>query len=238
MSIAIAPGGAEWRGAPGGPGSGAGARSSRMGAAALVITCSLSGAAVFFCAGPALVALGLSRGAHELAVFAGFFLAPMLVIVLSGRRAELGGLDRGFFEGVGAYVLLIAPLIPLIPLNRVYFESYRMGAGEAASWAFLTLLQVSTIDFFTRRVVQLELERAWGPGWGLLAGFAAWAGGHVLEYLWLRELMTPPGAALFLGLAGALTGLVYWRTKNALGLMAGHFLLNALVAALSIILLG
>ncbi|MGQ9582674.1 MAG: CPBP family glutamic-type intramembrane protease [Thermoplasmatota archaeon] len=206
--------------------------------AVLAVFCSLAGALTYLCASLGLRALGISRGAHELSVFIGFFLAPLLLIFSSGGRAELGGLDRGFLEGVGTYLLLLAPVLPLMQSRRDFFESYVMGAGDAALWALLTLLQVSTVDFFTRRVIQLEVERAWGACWGIAAGFAAWGAGHLLEYGWLSGLMTPPGAVIYLGVSGALTGLVYWRRRNVAGLAAGHFLINLVVAACSAALLG
>lgn len=210
----------------------------RIMSALLILTSSIVGSAVYSGFELFFSAIGVRKGSHELAVFLGFFVAPLGALLLWGRRPELGRLDRGFWAGAAAYQLFLPPIILVIPSNRAYFEAYRMGAGEAGLWALLTLLQVSSVDFFTRRVVQLEVERAWGPGQGLLAGFIAWCAGHVLEYGWLRGLMGPPGTLLYIGLAGVLTGIVYWRTKNALGLMAGHFILNLLAAVAAVALLG
>jgi len=176
-------------------------------------------------------------GAHQLAVFLGFSAVPAALIVLTKRRAELGGLDQKFLAGLGLYLCFLGPLVLLIPSNPEYFKGYRMPAPAFAVYMVLTLLQVSTVDFFTKRVVQLEVERAWGPGMGILAQFAAWTGGHVIEYFWLKDLAGPAGAVLFLGMTGALTGALYWKTKNVLGMMAGHWVLNLLLAAAAILYL-
>ena len=217
---------------------GAPARARRREAARLILISSVAGTAVYACVELGLPTVGIRRGAHELAVFFGFSITPLLTLLLSGRRPGLGGVDRGFAEGAGIYLLFLIPILPLITSRRTHFEGYLMEPAEAALWALLTLIQVTSVDFFTRRVVQLEVERAWGPATGVVAGFAAWSTGHIIEFGWLKELMGPPGALLFLGLTGALTGLVYHRTGNALGLMTGHFLLNVLVAAASAAILG
>ena len=115
-------------------------------------------------------------------------------------------------------MLFCVPLLFLIPLHREYFSWYRMAPAAAAWWAFLTLIQVSSVDFFTKRIVQLAAQ------------FAAWCGAHVVEYMWLKDLTGPAGAVLFLGITGALTGLLYLRTKNVLGMMAGHWFLNIAIA--------
>jgi membrane protease YdiL (CAAX protease family) len=56
--------------------------------------------------------------------------------------------------------------------------------------------------------------------------------------MWLRDIAGPAGAVLLLGIAGALTGLLYLRTRNVLGMMAGHWLLNLLLAAAAVIYMG
>lgn len=175
------------------------------------------------------------KGAHQLAVALGFLVVPLAMLRLSGRRPELGGVDRGFLAGVGLYMLFLSPLLLLVPANPQYFRGYRMEATAFLAWALLTLLQVGSVDFFTKRIVQLESERAWGAGKGMALQFLTWAGAHVLEYGWLKDLAGPAGAALFLGLTGAATGLVYWRTKNVTGMMAGHWLLNLGMAAAAVI---
>lgn len=174
-------------------------------------------------------------GAHQMAVFVGFLAVPFTVLLYTRRKPELGGFDRLFLAGIGLYLVFLLPILGLIPANESYFRGYRMAAPALAGWAFLTLIQVSSVDFLTKRIVQLEVEKLWGPGKGMLAQFLAWCGAHVIEYGWLQDLAGPAGAVLFLGVTGAVTGAVYWRTKNVLGMMAGHWILNLLLLAAALI---
>lgn len=193
--------------------------------------CLLLGGGAYLALDYGLPLTSYGRGAHEFAVFAGFLAVPFTLLLQTRRKPELGGLDRGFFAGIGMYLLFLSPLLALVPMHPEYFRGYRMAAPALGAWAFLTLIQVSSVDFFTKRIVQLEVEKLWGPGKGMLAQFAAWSGAHVIEYMWLQDIATPAGAVLFLGITGATSGAVYWKTKNVLGMMAGHWILNLLLAA-------
>ncbi|MBM4249366.1 MAG: CPBP family intramembrane metalloprotease [Euryarchaeota archaeon] len=193
--------------------------------------CLLLGGGAYLALDYGLPLTPFGRGAHQLAVFIGFLAVPFTILLFTRRSPELGGLDRGFLAGIGTYLLFLLPLLALVPMNPEHFRWYRTAAPGLSGWAFFTLIQVASVDFFTKRIVQLEVERAGGPAWGILAQFLAWAGAHVLEYGWLKDLAGPAGAVLFLGLTGAVTGLVYWRTKNVLGMMAGHWILNLLLVA-------
>jgi hypothetical protein len=206
-------------------------------AAIFILGCAIAGSAVYWALEAALPLTPVRPG-HELAVFCGFFLVPLGILLATKRSPGLGRFDRGFFEGLGLYLLFLVPLLFLIPSHREFFGGYRMAPVTAVPWAVLVFLQVSSVDFFTKRIVQLEVWRSWGKGWGLAAQFAAWSGAHVVEYLWLRDLAGPAGAILFLGTTGALTGLLYLRTRNVLGMMVGHWVLNLLLAAAAVIYLG
>jgi hypothetical protein len=205
--------------------------------AIFVAACTLAGGAVYLALDIGIPFTPVKRG-HELAVFCGFFLVPLALLLSTGRKPRLGKLDRGFLEGIGLYMLFLVPLLLLIPLHPDFFSAYKMAPEGVIIWAPLTLIQVSTIDFFTKRIVQLEVWETWGASWGLAAQFAAWSGAHVIEYIWLRDIATPAGAIIFLGATGALTGLLYMRTKNVLGMMAGHWTLNLLLAVAAVIYLG
>jgi len=205
--------------------------------AIFVLACAILGGAAFWALELALPRTPLAPG-HEVAVFVGFFLVPLAILLFKGRKVRLGGLDRGFLMGFGLYMCFLVPLLFLIPAHPAFFGRYRMEPAAAVAWALLTLIQVSSVDFFTKRIVQLEVEGAWGAGWGMAAQFAAWSIGHVPEYLWLSALAGPAGAVLFLGITGALTGLLYHRTKNVLGMMVGHWLLNLILAGAALIYLG
>jgi len=205
--------------------------------ATFILSCATVGGAVYLALEAALPLSPLKRG-HELAVFCGFFLTPLAILLATKRKPELGKFDRGFFEGLGLYMLFLVPLLFLIPLNKEFFWGYRMAPATAVIWAFYTFIQVSSVDFFTKRIVQLEVWQAWGKSWGLAAQFAAWSGAHVIEYMWLKDLAGPAGAILFLGTTGALTGLLYLRTKNVLGMMVGHWLLNLILAGVAVIFFG
>jgi len=205
--------------------------------AVFIAACTLSGGAVYVALESGLLPATLKVG-HELAVVGGFFLVPLGILLATGRKPRLGRLDRGFFEGIGLYMLFLVPLLLLIPLYPDFFSAYMMVPAAVVPWAILTLMQVSTVDFFTKRIVQLEVWEAWGKSWGLVAQFATWSGAHVIEYMWLKDIATPAGAVIFLGTTGALTGLLYIRTKNVLGMMVGHWMLNLILAASAVIYLG
>jgi hypothetical protein len=205
--------------------------------AIFILACTIAGGAAYWALEAGLPLTPLKRG-HELAVFCGFFLVPLGILWATGRKLQLGSFDRGLLEGIGLYMLFLVPLLFLIPLNKEFFSGYRMAPATAALWAFYTFIQVSSVDFFTKRIVQLEVWQAWGKSWGLAAQFAAWSGAHVVEYMWLKDLTGPAGAILFLGTTGALTGLLYLRTKNVLGMMVGHWLLNLILAGAAVIYLG
>lgn len=192
-------------------------------------TCLLLGGGAYFALEYGLPLTPFGNGAHQLAVFVGFLAVPFTVLLYTRRKPELGGFDRRFLIGIGMYLVILLPLLLLLPANESYFRGYRMAAGALAGWLFLTLIQVASVDFFTKRIVQFELEKLWGPGKAMMAQFAAWSGAHVIEYGWLKELAGPAGAILFLGVTGAVTGAVYWKTKNVLGMMAGHWVLNILL---------
>ena len=200
-----------------------------------ICACLLLGGCAFLALELGLPLTPFGNGSHQLAVFIGFLAVPFTILLLTRRKPELGGLDRGFLTGIGMYLLFLLPLLALVPMNPDYFRGYRMAAPALAAWAFLTLIQVSSVDFFTKRIVQLEIERRWGPGRGILVQFAVWCGAHVIEYVWLKDVAGPAGAILFLGITGAVSGVVYWKTKNVLGMMAGHWVLNLLLAAAAMI---
>ncbi len=212
-------------------------RSSRglKGPVGFIFACLLLGGGAYLALELGLPLTPFSNGSHQLAVFIGFLAVPFTVLLHTRRKPKLGGLDRGFLAGIGMYLLFLLPLLALVPTNPDYFRNYRMPAPAFAAWAFFTLIQVASVDFFTKRIVQLEVETSWGPGKGMLAQFLAWAGAHIIEYFWLKDIAGPAGAILFLGVTGAASGVVYWRTKNVLGMMAGHWILNILLAATAVL---
>lgn len=202
---------------------------------AFIGVCILLGGGAYLALEYGLPRTPFGTGSHQLAVFIGFLAVPFTVLLHTRRKPELGGLDRGFLAGIGMYIAFAMPLLLLVPANPAYFRGYHMAAPAFAAWAFLTLIQVSSVDLFTKRIVQLEIERLWGPGKGMLAQFAVWCGAHVIEYAWLKEIAGPAGAVLFLGVTGAVSGFVYWKTKNVLGMMVGHWVLNLVLAAAALL---
>jgi hypothetical protein len=200
-----------------------------------IVVCLLLGGGAYLALEYGLPLTPFGNGSHQFAVFAGFLAVPFTILLWTRRKPELGEPDRGFLAGIGMYLLFLLPLLALVPSNPEYFRGYRMEPPAFAAWAFLTLIQVTSVDFFTKRIVQLEAGRLWGPGRGMLAQFAVWCGAHVIEYGWLRDIAGPAGAILFLGVTGAVSGAVYWKTKNVLGMMAGHWMLNLLLAAAAVL---
>jgi hypothetical protein len=164
-----------------------------------------------------------------------FLLVPAGALWWWGEPAQWGRLDRGFLLSVAAYAPFAAWVVLSIPAApSKYFAplaSILPSLPAGPVWVVATFLHVGAVDYFTKRVVQLESETLWGPRPAQALQLTAWCAGHVVEWLWLREVLGDAGAAAFLVAAGAVTGWVYARWKCVAGLMAGHLMVNLAAAA-------
>ncbi len=170
-----------------------------------------------------------------------FLFVPLLY--LAGRRLplRLGGFGRPFLLSAASYAPFAAWAALAAPGSEWFYRSLAATVTTFPAvvfWAADTFLHVGAVDYFTKRVVQLEAELRFGAHKALALQTVAWSLGHVVEWLWLRLLLGEAGAALFLVSAGVVTGLAYARWKNAAGLMTGHFLVNLTAAAYSVALFG
>lgn len=174
------------------------------------------------------------RGDHALDVTLAFLALPAALLLAMRERPELGSADRWLALGVAVYLPFALWVVLYVPSHQGFFRDWAgldEGAPSVGLHVALVALNVASVDFFCRRVVQLGASRAWGDRRGLALATAAWLAGHVPEALWLDDLMGGAAGVAFILLAGVATGLVYMRGRNVLGLMLGHALLNAIVVA-------
>ena len=87
-------------------------------------------------------------------------------------------------------------------------------------------------------------------GWNYLMLIMVVFGFHLFPLFFLRGMADEfskkhknpkqkiAGAVIFLGVTGATTGWLYSRTKNVLGMMFGHWLINIVVAGVSLLYFG
>ena len=174
---------------------------------------------------------------HVLAVAVSFLVLPVLWLRYRGRGWDLGGLDAGLLSGIALYLAFAVWILLYVPSDPGFFLDFQdplASAPEVLASVFIAAVHVMPVDYFCRRVVQLEAERHWGPWWGFAAATCAWGLGHVVEWFWLKELMGPIGSTVFIAVAGVTTGLVYMKWHNAIGLMLGHAALNWAVIIYSV----
>ena len=194
-------------------------------------------AACLGCFGVLEVGLGHVDNGHIIAVAVSFLALPAVWLRYRGRDRDLGGLDAGFLSGIALYLAFAVWVLLYVPRNPDFFLDFQdplASAPEVFASLSLAAIHVMPVDYFCRRVVQLEAERHWGPWWGFAAATCAWGLGHVVEWFWLKELMGPMGAAVFIAVAGVTTGLLYMKWHNAIGLMLGHAALNWAVIIYSV----
>jgi len=165
-----------------------------------------------------------------------FLFLPVVYLVRRRLPLAVGKVDRTFAWSASAYAPFALWVAAAAPGASAYFSALALSIATPlllVGWAVDTFFHVGSVDYFTKRIVQLEVEKVWGPKRALLVQWAAWSAGHVVEWLWLRFLLGDAGAAAFLVLSGLVTGLAYMRWKNVGGLMLGHFLVNATAAAIA-----
>ena len=174
---------------------------------------------------------------HELSVFVSFLVLPFIYLYHKERKStgglRLGGLDTGLLEGIGIYLVFAGYVFLYYLSNRGFFERYDKSGGELVVSLFYTALNVMSVDFFTKRFIQLPLGKSYGPKVAVGLQTAVWLTAHYPESLWLGELMGGVGVWVFLGFTGLITGISYERTKNVSGQMVGHVLLNVIVRGLA-----
>lgn len=167
---------------------------------------------------------------QPLLVFISFFIMPAILLCILKKPIAVGRFDKTFLLSMSAYIVLLLWVLLYYPSKKDFFSEYRIRDWAFVSWLFFTALNVMPVDFFTKRIIQFEVTREFGETAGLFVQNIVWVVGHVYEIFWLDELMGLEGAALFIIFSGFLTGLVYAKTKNTLGLMFGHWLMNLAVA--------
>lgn len=168
-----------------------------------------------------------------------FLAVPVLYFCRQKAPVRWGPLDRTWVLSAASYAPFAAWVIAAEPGARGYFVGLALTVVSfpaALWWAVDTYFHVGAVDFFTKRVVQAQAEAAWGPRPALLLQWGAWCGGHVVEWFWLRFILGDAGAAVFLGLAGLVTGVAFARWRNVSGLMAGHFFVNVAAAVAAVLL--
>ena len=161
-------------------------------------------------------------------VFSGFTVLPSMILVYLRKRIVLGGLDKGFLYGVLSFVVF--------SLYVLYFRSNlsirfgpRLDWFDFVAYCLYISIWVSSVEFGSKYVVQRLLTERFGDVYGFLGHFLFWICIHVPEYYVNLGLMGSVGSLAFIVLSGLLTGYIFLRTRNVLGLMVGHSLLNVLL---------
>lgn len=213
--------------------------SLRDGPLPFVLTLTLSAAAAWI--GLYLVAIAAFSGpldpewapaaAKAIASSVAFLAYPVVVLRRAGRPVLTGRIDGTLLPGLLTYLLLMGGIIAAYPSNPGFFGTF--DASGLLLFAVLVAPIVASVDFVTRRLVQEEVHRVHGARWGIIAGFVAWMAGHPLELVWLQPLLGVAGTVAFVAMSGAVTGLVYARWRNVLGLMLGHWAINVLTAVVT-----
>lgn len=177
---------------------------------------------------------------HGLSVFSGFFVLPLIYLLFRQRRygepLKFGGLNSGFLEGVGIYLIFTAYILVYFFQNPGFFDRYDRHGSNLLFYLLLTALNVATVDFFTKRFIQYPLSQQFTPTTAIGLQTAVWLAGHYPESLWLSGLMGGVGVWVFLAFTGIVTGFSYNRTGNVSGQMTGHVLLNLIIVG--IVMLG
>ena len=203
------------------------------------------------------------RVPHEISVFVSFLLLPFFYLAFipslyppftpsrdpsmkcpldQGKRTtfdplsvlrSLGGINRGFLQGLLIYLMFTLYLFVYLLRDPGFLSAYDKHGSSAFSWITLTALNVMAVDFFTKRFIQLPLSLQYRPRTAITLQTLVWLAAHYPESLWLDDLMGTVGVWVFLGFTGLVTGILYERTRNVSGMMAGHVMLNVLVVAMA-----
>ena len=168
--------------------------------------------------------------------FISFLVIPSIFLAMglpARRGLALGKLDLGALVSILAYQLFGLWVIAYYWSDPEYFTDYELGSANHLRYIALLAIYVPSVDFFTRRVVHLEIMKVFGARTGFLLGTAAWLLGHIPEVIWISELMGQWGALAFILVSGLFTGLLYWKYRNVIGLMAGHWLMNVIISTVT-----
>ncbi len=173
---------------------------------------------------------------HQIAVFISFMIVPVIILMLMKKPLKVGKIDKGFVYGILVYLFFFFWVMVYYFFNPEFFGVFNVKGEEFVLYNILIIMNVTPVDFFSKRIIQLEIMKGFGEWWGMYAQITVWMVGHVYELFWLKNLMGVEGALLFITVSGIVTGFVYLKTKNVLGFMFGHWLLNLFVI-LTVILL-
>ncbi len=173
---------------------------------------------------------------HQFSVFVSFMIAPVIILMLMKKSLRVGKIDKGFVYGILVYLFFFFWVFSYYFFNPGFFDVFNVKGEEFVLYNILIIMNVTPVDFFTKRIIQLDFSEGFGKMNGLYIQVIAWMMGHVYELFWLKNLMGIGGALLFIAVSGIVTGFVYLKTKNVLGFMFGHWLLNLFVI-LTVILL-
>lgn len=169
---------------------------------------------------------------HRYRVIISFFLVPVLILIFTKERLNLGKINKFFFLSIFIYFVFFLWIIVYYPSNKDFFSGFNFTNKSISFiifWNITIFLHVSTIDFFTKRIVQFKATQVFGEIKGLEIQVVVWMIAHIKEFFWLNDLMENLGCLIFLFVSGIITGIIYMKTRDIIGLMVGHWLLNFLV---------
>jgi hypothetical protein len=171
---------------------------------------------------------------HALLVFGSFLILPLFLLFLREGRGVFSGIvgnRSGILLGLCAYGVFT-------PIFVFLFGASVGPVGDGWRYvysAMLVSINVSSVDFFTKRVVQYVIDKELGVKFGVVAGFLAWVIGHIPEHLWLSSYGTPITSALFLAGTGIVLSIIYAKTKDVVGFMMGHAGMNVFISLLRMV---
>ncbi len=152
---------------------------------------------------------------HAIIYFASFFVAPALLIKSLGEELRIYAGKKEFAAGFLAYMLFT-------PVFILLFD-HALGSNDLRTLFFMAL-NVSAVDFYVRRVCQYPFHGSAG----IVIGIIAWLVVHIPESFALLDF----GAMKVIGFMTAtafLFAVIYSKTKDVAGFIAGHIALNVIV---------
>ena len=165
--------------------------------------------------------------------FIAFLFIPVLFLAFTKRGMELGKIDSGLVKTMVVYQAFAFWIVAYYFGKPDFFVDYDLLGTEYLVYLAMVVFYVPPVDFFTRRMVHLEIEKVYGLKMGFAVGTLAWVVGHAGEIVWLSKLTGLAGSSIFILVTGLVTSYLYQRYKNIWGLMIGHWVLNLIVSIIT-----
>ena len=174
------------------------------------------------------------RGA-QLRIFASFFsflVLPATILAIRGRGVFQDKKTNWLFPFI-FYLLVFLLAGGFYFVNPDFYYGFQQDLSPSAIfWLVFLAIRVFSVDYFTKRVVQGELEPVIGPYGAQAFQLVAWMVGHVYEVVWLVPLWGYAGGIIFLLVTGVASGYIYSKGGSVQAFMVFHWLMNVGIAIL------